>query len=91
MSCTWCSNLAWYIAGLVWRLRESGSYSCGDVVPKNTSDEDWLKEITREDALWQFSSGNFMWIFYIISWIMMGVSCVAGCLTPCIVGACMRR
>ena len=41
LGCFQCSGFAFWIAGMVWRLRESGSFASGDVQPANMSDEQW--------------------------------------------------
>jgi len=87
VGCVQCSGLAWWIAGMVWRLRASGKYASGDVMPENVTDETWTAEITAEGSLFQVQSGNFMWIYYMITWILMGVSCGCGLLAT-IVGMC---
>ena len=88
LGCFQCSSLAWFIAGMVWRLRRSGAFASGDIMPANTTEEDWIAQIKDDDAM-QYESGQFMWIYYMIMWIMMGVSCCCGCLGA-IVGACAK-
>lgn len=75
--CAQCSGFAWWIAGMVWRLRQSGKYASGDVMPLDTTEEAWEKAITAEGSLFQVSSGNFMYTYLLITWIFIGVCC--GC------------
>ena len=85
-SCTQCSSTIWYIMGLVWRLNEAGKFASGD----NLTEEELTAEQEADSTLYQLKSGNFMWTYFVISWIMMGTSCVCGCLMPCIIG-CLSR
>jgi len=85
-SCTQCSTTIWYIMGLVWRLNEQGRFASGD----SLTEEEFTAKQEDETDLYQTASGNFMWTYFLISWIMMGVSCVCGCLMPCIIG-CLSR
>lgn len=90
LSCTQLSGSAWWIAGMVWRLRTSGSFASGDVVPAGMDEAAWEAKITEEGSLFQYSSGNFMWVYYMICWISMGVCCGCGILVSlcaCICGA----
>ena len=80
-----CGGIAWYIAGIVWRFNAVGRYSSGDHVP-----EDYF---ANEANLIQTQSGNFMRIYYLITWIMMAVMC--GCsilagLGMCIAAMCCK-
>ena len=84
-----CSGLAWYIAGLVWRCRQSGSFASGDIMPANSTEEAWMTEITADGSLYQYSSGNFIWTYYLIGWIIMGSLCGLGCL--CSIVGCMCK
>ena len=38
---TGCGGLAWWIAGIVWRFRADGAYSCGDIAQDGISAEAW--------------------------------------------------
>lgn len=86
-SCSGCSGLAWYIAGLCWRFRASGKFASGDSVPEDQRDA-WIETVTAEDyaGLSQYSSGNFMYVYYLITWILMGISC--GCMLIGMIAAC---
>jgi len=78
--CFQCSGFAWWIAGMVWRLRQSGSFASGDIMPSANTDRDaWIEEITADGSWYQYESGKFMWVYYMITWILMGVSCVCSC------------
>jgi hypothetical protein len=93
MACTQCSGSVWYIMGLVWRLNKAGRFASGDIVPYGVADQaawDALKADTpAEDHLFQLQSGNFMWVYFVISWVLMGTSCVCGCVLPCL-AACFK-
>ena len=71
-----CVGIAWFITGIVWRFKESGSIASGDQL----SPEEYKQEIANEDTLYQFKSGKFMLIYYIIVWTLIGLSCTFGCL-----------
>ena len=43
-----CLCLAWFIVGIVWRFKESGSIASGDQL----SDADYEKEAKDEDTLY---------------------------------------
>jgi hypothetical protein len=90
MSGAGCSGFAWWIAGMVWRFRADGSFASGDIMPADTTEEAWATAISADGSLFQVSSGNFMAIYYMITWIMMGVSCgcsllvaIGGCIASC--------
>ena len=79
-----CGGLAWYIVGLVWRFGAAGKFASGDVMPEGVTEDAWAKAVTCDASVvgdgWcgsQYSSGNFMYIYFLITWILMGVSC--GC------------
>jgi hypothetical protein len=78
-ACFQCSGCAWWIAGMVWRLRQSGSFASGDIMPANATEEDWIAQITADGSMYQYESGKFMWIYYMITWIIMGISCLCSC------------
>lgn len=54
------------------------------------TEEQWEAAKGEEGSLVQEKSGNFMWTYFVISWIMMGTSCVCGCLMPCLM-ACLNK
>jgi hypothetical protein len=87
VGCAQCSGLAWWIAGMVWRLRASGKFASGDVMPETYTEETWTAAITAENSAFQVQSGNFMWVYYMITWILMGVSCGCGILMT-LIGMC---
>mmetsp|Transcript_32073 Transcript_32073/g.37718 ORF Transcript_32073/g.37718 Transcript_32073/m.37718 type:complete len:106 (+) Transcript_32073:171-488(+) len=83
-----CGGLAWWITGIVWRFRSDGAYAAGDIVPDGKTLEDWETEISADGSLFQHQSGKFMFIYYILCWSLMGLSClcsvcaaIAGCVT----------
>jgi len=81
--------IAAYIAGLVWRLRTSGRFASGDIMPEDVTEEQWYQEITSDEPsnYYQYSSGRFIWILLVISWVILGLCCCALCTTPCIMFA----
>ena len=70
-----CGGLAWWITGIVWRFRSDGAYASGDYVPEGTSVEAWEQTVEAEGSLFQYHSGKFMFIYYVICWSFMACSC----------------
>ena len=65
--------------GLVWRCSQAGNFISGDIKPPESaiSDEDWIKVITNdENSLYQYSSGNFIWTFYVTTWSLILPTCL---------------
>mmetsp|Transcript_14851 Transcript_14851/g.20094 ORF Transcript_14851/g.20094 Transcript_14851/m.20094 type:complete len:198 (+) Transcript_14851:73-666(+) len=86
-ACFQCSGMAWWIAGMVWRLRQSGSFASGDIMTDaNMDSEKWIEQITADGSWYQYESGRFMWIYFMITWVMLAVNCCC-CMTVGIVGA----
>ena len=86
-SCTGCSGLAWWITGMVWRLNESGSFAAGDEIKALSTPEEWEALVTAGNSPIQYSSGNFMYTYLLITWILLGVSCgcaIIGAILSCI-------
>ena len=84
-----CTFFAWWVVGIVWRFRSDGSYTCGDVPPEGTIIEDWDKQLDADSGLYQYRSGRFMLIFYLIGFIMIAISCacsIIGAICTCIKG-----
>ena len=80
--CTQCSTLIWYFVGIVWRFNEVGRFATGNIVPENMTEEDWEKFLDDPKAAGNFfqrSSGNFMYSYFMITWILMGTMCCCGC------------
>ena len=50
---TGCTTLAWWIVGIVWRFNDVGIYSCGDIIPKETTESVWHETIRAEGSLYQ--------------------------------------
>ena len=74
-----CGGLAWWITGMVWRFSSAGKYASGDIVPAGMDAEKtaaWEAGLTADGSLFQYSSGNFMYIYYMITWITLGVICI---------------
>ena len=88
-ACFQCSGCAWWIAGMVWRLRDSGAFASGDMVPEGQEADAYIDSISKDGSFYQVESGRFMWTYYMITWIMMGVSCACSCCVG-IVGAFKR-
>lgn len=68
-----CSGFVAWIMGMVYRFGAAGQFASGDNMAENMTLEEW--ELTQ--TLNQYQSGKFMGIYYLITWIMLGVSC--GC------------
>ena len=83
-----CGGIAWWITGIVWRFRSDGKFACGDVVPEGMTEEAWQAEITADDSLYQHSTGNFLFIYYIICWSLAGAGCLCSILAS--ICACCR-
>ena len=89
---TQCAGFIWWIMGMVWRFSAAGKFASGDVIPEGTTEEAWIEGISNPETVWQYSSGNFMYIYYLITWILIGTSCgcgILGALCTCIAG-CMK-
>ncbi len=86
-----CGGLAWYITGLVFRCRQSGNFASGDIIPDGVTEEKWMEAMNAEGNLYQYASGNFMWTFYVIGWILMGVACGCTCIGGIITTVCASR
>ena len=87
-----CGGLFWWIFGMVWRFKQYGQFASGDIAPAGVAEgaeyDAWKQaELEDEDSLYQISSGNFMAVYYLITWICMGVSC--GCSLLGMIGACI--
>ena len=92
-ACSACSLEAWWIAGMVWRLRNSGKYASGDVVPAFSTEDEWITAITGESSWYQYESGRFMYIYLLITWITLGISCgcaTLGCIFTAITACCNK-
>ena len=77
-----CGGLAWWISGIVWRFKASGSFSSGD----SLTAEQLTTEEADADTLYQIKSGNFMLIYYLIVWGLMACSILSsmiGLLVTC--------
>merc|ERR1711907_810307 len=65
-----CGGLVWWIIGMVWRFGAAGSFASGDSYADR--DGDFQAAFIADQPLNQVSSGNFMAIYYLITWICMG-------------------
>ena len=82
-----CGGAAWWITGIVWRFRSDGAYAAGDIVPEGKSVEDWEEEITADGSLFQYKSGKFMFIYYVICLSITAFACLCsmiGAICGCI-------
>jgi hypothetical protein len=70
-----CGGLAWWIAGLVWRYRASGKFASGDSLDE--AQVTAMEDTEAAGNFYQISSGRFMSVYYMICFIILGVSC--GC------------
>ena len=86
-----CGGLAWWITGIIWRFNRVGQFAAGDG-DKAADHTRTIDELSLgQAALVQTSSGNFMRIYYLITWSMMAIMC--GCtilfsLCGCIMAMC---
>ena len=88
-----CGGLAWWITGMVWRFSNAGKYASGDIVPEGMDAEKtaaWETGLTADGSLFQYSSGNFMYIYYMIIWIILGVGCGCSLLATILTCICKR-
>jgi len=74
-----CNSFAWYITGLVFRLRQAGAYASGDYVPLGFNEQTHIKNITAPDSLYQYESGYFIWQYYVATWVFIPICCVLTC------------
>ena len=81
-----CGGLAWWISGIVWRFKASGSYSSGD----SLTEEERTAAFADETNLFQLKSGNFMLIYYIIVWSLMGASLLCSLIGMIAASTCMK-
>ena len=63
------SSLFAYILGGVWRFGEAGKFASGH----------GLDEGAQAGAPYQISNAKFLSIYYLISWILMGVYFIVAC------------
>lgn len=86
-----CAELAWYIAGMVWRFNEAGNFASGDSPYAGYSDSAWEKYAQCDSSFeypdnycgFQYASGKFMFVYYVITWCVLGLACVCGCCGCC--------
>lgn len=81
-----CGGLAWWISGIVWRFNAAGSYSTGDQL----TEEERIAAFEDETSLFQLRSGNFMLIYYIIVWSIMGTSLLCSIIGMIAAATCMK-
>ena len=70
-----------YVMGMVWRFGEAGKFASGD---------DDIIMNSESALLLQESNGKFLSIYYLITWIFIGLCAVCACL-GCIFGAINSR
>ena len=66
---TSCGGLAWYITGIVFRWRHYGRVCSGEY---------WNKD-SGEPNVYMTETGGLMYYYYIVTWIVMGLSCLIWC------------
>ena len=71
---TACGSLVWYILGIVWRFNSKGRYTAGDVPPVGTDKEAWAEQVAAAGSNFQLSSGKFMFVYYVVSWVGLAVA-----------------
>jgi hypothetical protein len=81
-----CGGLAWWISGIVWRFKASGSFAAGDALTE--AERAALPE--DPETLYQYRSGNFMLIYYIIVWSLMGCSVLTSLIGLIATCTCMK-
>ena len=69
LSCA-CSSLAWFITGIIWRWSTDGQFAVGTLVPSGKTAEEWSDITKAPGSLFQVSSGNFMYYYYLIVLIL---------------------
>ena len=72
-----CATIAWWINGIIWRFKASGSFASGDEL---TADE-LSAESDNDATLYQLQSGKFLLIYYIITWVIIGAGLGFACCT----------
>ena len=65
------SMLFAYILGGVWRFGEAGKFASGDGLPE---------DVVEVGGLYQVANGKFLSVFYLVSWILIGVYVALACL-----------
>ena len=81
-----CAGLAWWVTGIVWRFKKSGSYASGDFLTDEESKAEW----NDDTSLYQLRSGKFMLIYYVINWAIIGAG-VALAGISCLIACCGSR
>lgn len=81
-----CGGLAWWITGIVWRFKASGSYASADQLTE--TERAALPE--DPETLYQYRSGNFMLIYYIIVWSLIGCSVLSSLIGLIVSCTCMK-
>ena len=66
-----CGALAWFIAGMVLRWREIGNVCSGDYALENG--------VNEGVAPYQWKSGKFIHIYYIVCLSLVGAICCCAC------------
>jgi len=90
-----CGGLAWWICGIIWRFNRVGQYAAGDGDKAN----DHTMSLEGDDMsaaqilMVQYSSGNFMRIYYLITWSIFAIMCgcsILGMMCTCIAAMCSK-
>lgn len=86
-----CSMLAWWICGIVWRFRTDGKFAAGDLPLAGQDELAWKEAIRADGSLYQVNSGNFLYYYYVITWVMMGLGLVVAVVIPVAICCCMAK
>ncbi len=76
-----CSYFFWFVFGMVWRFNDYGRFASGAKIPDDISETDWHKQIHDHESIYQTASGQFMKLYYIISFIVILTPIVIAILT----------
>lgn len=76
--------IIWWLYGIALRFSLKGYYTFGDVVPEDMTEEEWKTELKEdEDSLYQYKSGKFMYIYYVICWCLVSLAFFCACFLIC--------
>jgi len=81
-----CGGLAWWISGIVWRFKASGAFAAGD----SLTEEEFTALDADKESLYQYRSGKFMLIYYLIIWSLMGCSILSSLIGLIVTSTCMK-
>ena len=72
------SAFAWFVMGIILRFKHNGSFSTGSLEPSNNDKPDWYSSNYTNESLFQYKSGNFMLVFYVLMFVIQGLACCVG-------------